>query len=80
MQFTVQTGKRVNTREECQWSHAWQRFKRSKVKLNGTHRVWISAEKRAPDAQIVNNDVIVIAAEHLEWQSLRLGWPGLRLG
>jgi hypothetical protein len=26
----------VNTREECHWSHAWQRFKRSKgVKLNG---------------------------------------------
>jgi hypothetical protein len=28
--------KGVNTREECHWSHAWQRFKRSKgVKLNG---------------------------------------------
>jgi hypothetical protein len=27
----------VNTREEWHWSHAWQRFKRSKgVKLNGT--------------------------------------------
>jgi hypothetical protein len=27
--------KGVNTREECHWSHAWQRFKRSKgVKLS----------------------------------------------
>jgi hypothetical protein len=39
----------VNTREECHWSHAWQRFKRSNgVKLNGTPRVQISVGKRAP--------------------------------
>jgi hypothetical protein len=39
----------VNTREECQWSRAWQRFKRSKgVKPNGTPRVKNAVEKRAP--------------------------------
>jgi hypothetical protein len=38
-EFTVPTGKRVNTREACHWiTRAWQRFKRSKgVKINGTH-------------------------------------------
>jgi hypothetical protein len=35
-QFTVRTGKKVDTRDECYWSHAWQRFKLFKgVKLNG---------------------------------------------
>jgi hypothetical protein len=35
-QFMVAAARAVNTREACYWSHAWQRFKRSKgVKLNG---------------------------------------------
>jgi hypothetical protein len=35
-QFTVSTGKKVDSREACYWSHAWQRVKRSKgVKLDG---------------------------------------------
>jgi hypothetical protein len=29
-QGTVSTGKRVNTRAECHWSHAWQRFNQIK--------------------------------------------------
>jgi hypothetical protein len=33
---TVPTGKRVDARGECHWSHAWQHFKRSKgVTLHG---------------------------------------------
>jgi hypothetical protein len=41
----------VNTREECHWSHACQRFKRRSkgAKLNSTPRVYIAVGKRAPD-------------------------------
>ena len=34
-EFTVSTGKRVNFREECHWSHACKSFKRTRVGSNG---------------------------------------------
>jgi hypothetical protein len=41
--------RRVIAREECHWSHAWQRFKRSNgVKFNGTLEHEFLVEKRAP--------------------------------
>jgi hypothetical protein len=48
-EFTVLACKKVDAREECHWSHAWQRFKRSKgVKLNSTPRASNRVHKRAP--------------------------------
>jgi hypothetical protein len=48
-EFTMPTGKKMNNREECHWSHEWQRFKRSKsVKLNGILECKFLSKKRAP--------------------------------
>ncbi len=65
----------VDTREECHWSHAWQRFKRSKgVKLNGILECkFMSKTRTAPSLQRQSHHPPIVRRNHW-WQSDRLSF------